>query len=722
MRHLLLFFTASSALLIADPSPPTEHSLPVVQDKGEQGLPSTFLGLSYDEILGLLKELEIGELEKKCTSRDLDKLNHFLTFLAREGVIPQEVEENRELEIDIEELLHGTQTSFELAFSYYKGNGGSENDMWLKDQWMNAKNFLKDHKRVIVIGAVVFVATAVVVKEIIVSSALKETAGVLIPSSSERKAASANMAPKLKAFIKEQVVIFKKNLIEEEFFHQEGLSFEENIRTLGALFAHNAYYNAEQQMHKDQELFDEVKAVGAENYSVDVLEQEGGYVRAGSYEIDRKFSTSCAPIFASTDRKVDFTALVYKVNAENALEHKSYAQAIHDLGKVITYDPENPESYMLRGIAHFCLGEYKESIADFEEFNSRVEIPQLISFYRFGSAFIREIPKGIASSGKEIFLLISDLLQHPCQTGVQVWDAFNLLSELARDEDWDQLSELLVPEVHRLVKRWDNINSRAKGRVAGYVFGKYGDQVIVSGALHKAAIKGMKGAEKLALIKRSFQQAQQIFILESISGLESGEAVAKVISLNHKTIALGKDLGFTNDEMAQLKSTGILEKTVTCTHDEVQHDPILCASAERFARAESEIREYQQAVLAGRARVKTEEECKQFLEDLGIETLDRPEGIPENYKVEFSTHGAGIKYVDPNNPRTYVMVMPGRLHSLHPSQRFPYIIQKKGGIALDNQGIEVANREIDAYIPAEDFIYNDREYYINKIGRKIYFA
>ena len=47
--------------------------------------------LSYDEILNLIDSLENGELEKRYSQADLDKLNHFIAHLARQGIITNEV-------------------------------------------------------------------------------------------------------------------------------------------------------------------------------------------------------------------------------------------------------------------------------------------------------------------------------------------------------------------------------------------------------------------------------------------------------------------------------------------------------------------------------------------------------------------------------------------------------------------------------------------------------
>ncbi len=50
--------------------------------------------LSYDDMLRLLDEIESGELENKCTPEELEKVKHFVAFLAKEGVLPNNSEES----------------------------------------------------------------------------------------------------------------------------------------------------------------------------------------------------------------------------------------------------------------------------------------------------------------------------------------------------------------------------------------------------------------------------------------------------------------------------------------------------------------------------------------------------------------------------------------------------------------------------------------------------
>jgi hypothetical protein len=103
----------------------------------------------------------------------------------------------------------------------------------------------------------------------------------------------------------------------------------------------------------------------------------------------------------------------------------------------------------------------------------------------------------------------------------------------------------------------------------------------------------------------------------------------------------------------------------------------------------------------------TEAEARTVIEGYGIRTFPRPEGIPENWRVEFSDGGCGIKYRHPENNHIQVRVMPGKPHSPNPCQQKPYVIQMKDGKALDKYGNLVDPGSPEAHIALEEFIYRE---------------
>ena len=65
--------------------------------------------------------------------------------------------------------------------------------------------------------------------------------------------------------------------------------------------------------------------------------------------------------------------------------------------------------------------------------------------------------------------------------------------------------------------------------------------------------------------------------------------------------------------------------------------------------------------------------------------------------------GAGMDYVHPEHNHTSIRVMPGKPHSPHPHQRFPYVIHQVDGKTFDRFGNIVHEKSPAAHIPLEEF-------------------
>ncbi len=169
--HSVLLVTIPSILLY-----PQDHfsqltlcpkKLDIQADEEKQ--PEDNYLLSYDKILNLLDELESGELEQRCGPDDLEKINHFLALLAKEGMLSDDSEDAYALACDVEDLLTGEDGFYEYAFS--TGNDDEYvlipavcNDQgevvlcknWAKKQWKKTKKFAKTKKKELIIGAVMW--------------------------------------------------------------------------------------------------------------------------------------------------------------------------------------------------------------------------------------------------------------------------------------------------------------------------------------------------------------------------------------------------------------------------------------------------------------------------------------------------------------------------------------------------------------------------------------
>ncbi len=528
--------------------------------------------LSYDEVMHLLEKLESGELEKKCTYEDLERINHFIVLLAREGVLSDDSEENLSLEDDIEELLNLDDNQYKYAF--FLGTPGEymvvpavfNQDWevvlcktWIEKKWKQTKKFVKKHKKAIIIGTAVVVAVTVVVVAVVTATtaaAAAGAAGAAATSGSdksdkpERKEESdpipsvpidippAQEAPALKAAMNEQILSFKENIVKEQFFESpisatqsQGLSWEENGRVLGSLFAHESLKNLEQQVADHPSLYQEIQAIGSQYHFPIPKGNTGTLLDFGHPEIDRRFSTDYSSLYATSEKEADFNALSYQVRGESALAYGYYDQAVHDLGKAIELNPTSPLPYLERGVAHFGLGQYDRSLEDYHQFTSQTQETHPSSITDFSLGFAKGLPQGIYDSGSGLFLFLSEGIAHPIHTGGQMWEALTLLSKLAFSEQWSALSEILAPEVHQLVEEWDALSSDKRGELAGYAFGKYGSDILIPGALAKAVSKGLKGAQELTTVYKGLQTAEKTLLLESVAGLENGARIAEVVQL-----------------------------------------------------------------------------------------------------------------------------------------------------------------------------------------------
>ncbi len=698
----------------------------------EESRSETSYNLTYDEVLQLLHEIESGELEKKCSPEELERVIYFMTFLAKQGQLPDDSEESASLEGDIEELLGGMSNPYDYMVIPATSQGYGEVILckgWVAEKWKETKKFVKKHQKEIIIGAVVVVGVAVVAVVVVAASSASAGAaavsavgaafssgsdkphqdrkeesqpGVSVPTATSLEMATAAIqeAPTLKAVMDEQIFAFKDHVVKEQFFQpiypmvqQQALSWEENGRALGSLFAHESLKNIEQQIADHPRLAQEVQALGAEyHFSI----AGGTCFDFGHPEIDRRFSTDYGPLYAIPES--DFYILSHQVRGERALAYGYYDQAVQDLDRAIELNPTNPLPYLERGIAHFGLGQYDLSVEDYQTFTSQAQKTYPLCIPDFGRGFAKGLPRGIYDSGEGLFLLVADLVRHPIHTGGQMWSALTLLSELARSEEWSVLSEVLAPEIHQLVKQWDTLPSDVRGELAGYAFGKYGSDILIPGALAKAVSRGLKGAQKVSAVYRGLQTAEQTLLLESVASLESGAKIAEVIEASHKTLILGEELGLPVHEMAQLKQAGQLERVVATTCERIAQDPAMRESFELFERAKLFLKPYSKGFMP-------EAECRELIHQAGIRTFPRPEGIPDNFMVKLSRKGAGMEYVHPTDMNIRIRIMPGKPHSPFPYQQKPYVIQMKDGKAVNKFGKGVLPEDPEAHIPLEEFIY-----------------
>lgn len=388
--HSLLLVTSPS--LLAYP----QYEQTLIQRVSET--PWNGFTLTYDEILRLLQEIEAGKLTP--SEEQLDRITHFIAFLAQQGVLPGDYAANAALQTDIAALFDGTAffsdytanaalqdatASFsDYATGSFRGGGfcryRNKKDKHDKHHhhhhhhhhhsvFDKVKDFVKKHKKAIIIGAAVVVGATVVIAVVAaVSSAIAVAAGVATAAGAAGAAAASNAKDTTNA-VETQIAAFKETLITEEHLNTD-LPIEETMRTLGSLFAHQ---NAQQFTNLPPLYQDETYWYNAPS---------------GHTEIDRKFSTDYGYHYMISKQQADFNALSYQVRGERALSLGYFNQAAQDLGKAIETDPTNPISYLKRGIAHFNLGQYERSLEDYNQFASQKNYVVTISERGAGMKYI----------------------------------------------------------------------------------------------------------------------------------------------------------------------------------------------------------------------------------------------------------------------------------------------------------------------------------------------
>jgi hypothetical protein len=351
--HSVLLFTVPSLALYPQSSVPEPlsqtHETVHSQSRNTSHL-------SFDEILNLIDDLEDGELEKKCSREELETINHFMINLAKEGILPDEAEEESILNEDIYELLYSEHNPYEYFFSFDSGSSSviapailyRNGEIilcksWIHKKWDQTKKFVKKHKTAILIGAAIVVGTVIVIGVVSAATAASAgAAGAAAASGSDSKkeekegskshsdsstssidipsaSALSNEAPVLKAAIDEHVASFKEFMREDKLAQDSehaklpfDPSFSEKARELGAYLAHETLEGISELVSVIPQLGQELQDIGSRIIPTGMIPADNtnplignpkenfeGFVADGHQFIDQVFSTDQAEYFTS---------------------------------------------------------------------------------------------------------------------------------------------------------------------------------------------------------------------------------------------------------------------------------------------------------------------------------------------------------------------------------------------------------------------------------------
>ena len=89
--------------------------------------------------------------------------------------------------------------------------------------------------------------------------------------------------------------------------------------------------------------------------------------------------------------------------------------------------------------------------------------------------------------------------------------------------------------------------------------------------------------------------------------------------------------------------------------------------------------------------------------------LERPLGIPRDWRVVMSDKSGGVIYVNPNNNQDRIRVMPGDPSSPYPHRQRPYVVDQNWGAFVNRDGQRVSGsrpgHEPDAHIPYDVYFF-----------------
>lgn len=199
----------------------------------------------------------------------------------------------------------------------------------------------------------------------------------------------------------------------------------------------------------------------------------------------------------------------------------------------------------------------------------------------------------VVFDGESLCLFLTKLAVHPVQTSTEMFQALGTLSKMACAGEWELLSETLAPEAYELITRWEVLPAAERSRQAGYLFGKYGADIVAPGIAAKALSRGAKSAKELLAVQRTLKNSEKLLLLESSAVFEATK-VAEIVQVAETTITLAEEVGLTTPEIVKLKEAGTLTEATRPLSDFLINNPHLIESWQFFKKAEAALEQYRE--------------------------------------------------------------------------------------------------------------------------------
>jgi len=549
--------------------------------------------LMYDAIIQLIDEIEDGTIDDICTNEDWYKINHFLTFLAKQGILPNATEEEKaELEKDIDEILnpYDNRISFENA-SYIDGvkiipaicYGQPEFVLcksWFKKQCKHIGKFVKKHKTAVIVGTVVVVAAVAVVATVAIASSAAaasaatvsaaetcapETKNKEVQKTEPSQSTTTAYDPVLHQSFDNQVNEYKNTIVQNDFSSSLGQSFlnKENERIIGSSLAHTAIDNIPSYMPYD-------------NNNPIIIQGHG--------KTDNVFSTNQSPLYFDSNTSKSPNSIqenVFYLQGAQALRNNYYDQAIDSFGKAIEINPSNHNIYLDRAYAHLQNGQLDQSLNDYNKYQENEQKNLLskgvdfikdsaIFYYNTRVAIEKGIAKGVVDSGKQLLSIAANAIEHPINTSIAIYkvidsiDTFQkncifhpidsykqIYTTITDSQTWIGLRDAVIPELRNLMEDWGNLSLDDKIERISYLISKTGTDIFLPGAATKAATKGLKEVKTLIQIAKNLEKTEQVLVLEGLA--EAGGRTEEFTQVLYKTRTAEQFLPRTSELLNSIK-------------------------------------------------------------------------------------------------------------------------------------------------------------------------
>ncbi|MBA3957037.1 MAG: tetratricopeptide repeat protein [Parachlamydiaceae bacterium] len=234
------------------------------------------------------------------------------------------------------------------------------------------------------------------------------------------------------------------------------------------------------------------------------------------------------------------------------IETNAYDEAIIKLSELIRNDPQNKEAYFNRAIAYFETGDFDEAINDFRTSEKSKSLSQMKS--KVSTSFTLGLMEGLKGGGSEA---VTDFVPSLWQTvhgmGTAIWvfaeqpiscshyyanacyDAGAATVEYLKTLDYEKC-EGYAEEVKLLWQQYDVLKDDEKGKMIGYVIGKYGTDFLITGGTLKglSALQNLKAANRVQILETlaASPKSKEALISSSLAHCEARKEYFRNVKYN----------------------------------------------------------------------------------------------------------------------------------------------------------------------------------------------